>query len=214
MAQAGNPLGILGHKKATPSADDLLSIKLLCETDGNFEHLKEESVLFLKNAMRMLAASPFLRTKFGGDGIQEASVLAELLKQRADTLNFQLHVDDMSRQLLNREFSKVNMNGLRPKAVPVFGPNGRKIREPINMLGIRVTANAGGVNQANTGILGSEELNAYGNTWRAYSDRGGGGLNALASNVDPWQNNYWEFRRRFNNAPNMRADPSYVFGNY
>ena len=43
MAQAGNPLGILGHKKAVPSADDLLSIKLLNETDPDFAHLKEES---------------------------------------------------------------------------------------------------------------------------------------------------------------------------
>ena len=214
MAQAANPLGILGHKKAVPSADDLLSIKLLTETDGEFAHLRDESVLFLKNAMRMLAASPFLRTKFGGDGVAEASVLANLLKQRADTLNFQLHVDDMSRQLLNREFAKVNMNGLRPKALPVFGPNGQKIKSPINMLGLRIPQNAAGQLPGN-GILaagyGSQELNAYGRTWARVGARGGA-LNAIDANVDPNVNDFWEQRNRYNNMGAFRAAPEYLYG--
>ena len=193
------------------SADDLLSIKLLTETDEEFNFLKQESVLFLKNAMRMLAASPFLRTKFGGDGIQEASVLAALLKQRADTLNFQLHVDDMSRQLLNREFSKVNMNGLRPKALPVYGANGRKLQFPINMLGLREYANAGGAGNPNRAIIGSEELNAFGNTWYKIQDRGGG-LNEIAANTNPNAGNFWEQRNRFNNQGALQRDRNYGYG--
>ena len=212
MAQVANPLGILGHKKAVPSADDLLSIKLLTETDQEFNFLKKESVLFLKNAMRMLAASPFLRTKFGGDGIQEASVLAALLKQRADTLNFQLHVDDMSRQLLNREFSKINMNGLRPKALPVYGPNGRIVTHPINMLGLRRKADAAGAGDPNRAIIGSEELNAYGNTWYDITNRGGGALNAIRKNTNPTMGDFWAQRNRFNNNAALRSDRNYGYG--
>ena len=214
MAQAGNPLGILGHKKAVPSADDLLSIKLLNETDPDFAHLREESTLFLKNAMRMLAASPFLRTKFGGDGVAEASVLANLIKQRADTLNFQLHVDDMSRQLLNREFAKVNMNGLRPKALPVYGPNGEKIRDPINMLGLRFIRNAGVANANRVrAIVGSEELNAYGNTWYRIPARGGQpDVAALGINVNPHWDNYWDRRNNYRHANHFLADRNYAYG--
>ena len=199
------------------SADDLLSIKLLNETDPDFAHLREESTLFLKNAMRMLAASPFLRTKFGGDGVAEASVLANLIKQRADTLNFQLHIDDMSRQLLNREFSKVNMNGLRPKALPVYGPNGRKLRDPINMLGLRSVRN-GPANFVpnNVAIVGSEELNAYGNTWYKIPQRGnnnvGDGREFLA-NVNPNFNNFWNDRNRYFDDPRyVRRDRNYAYG--
>ena len=210
QTQASNPLGILGHKKSLPSADDLLSIKLLTETDDDFSHLKEESVLFLKNAMRMLAASPFLRTKFGGDGIQEASVLAQLLKQRADTLNFQLHVDDMSRQLLNREFAKVNMNGLRPKALPVYDQNGRKYRYPINMLGLRVPI-IGGVADAHAAIIGSEELNAYGRSWRRIGDRGGGVGGPINSNSQYFRP-HWNDRNRFAAGGDLVNDPNYAFG--
>ena len=208
QVQASNPLGILGHKKSTPSADDLLSIKLLCETDTDFSHLKEESVLFLKNAMRMLASSPFLRTKFGGDGIQEASVLAQLLKQRADTLNFQLHIDDMSRQLLSREFRKVNMTGLRPKRVPVFDPTGQKYAEPVNMLGLRRPM-IGGNRRNDAAIIGSEEVNAYGRSWNSSREQ---------------QNNRWrvndlidqtnDFRERidFGDNAHFRRDRNYLYG--
>ena len=211
QAQASNPLGILGHKKAVPSADDLLSIKLLAETDNDFGHLREESVLFLKNAMRMLAASPFLRTKFGGDGVQEASVLAQLLKQRADTLNFQLHVDDMSRQLLNREFAKVNMNGLRPKALPVYDQNGRKYEYPINMLGLRVPV-IGGMADANAAIIGSEEMNAYGRSWNRVGGRGGGVGGAIDPNT-PFFADQWNMRNVFNAMGDVQRDRNYAFGN-
>jgi hypothetical protein len=169
MASEGsksNPFGILGHKKAVPSADDLLSLKLLAENDGEFNYLKEEATLFLKSAMTLLNSSPFLRAKFGGDGIQESAVLAELLKQRADTLNFQLHVDDMSRQLLSKEFSKINMDGLRPKAVPVYAPTGAKVNLPTNILGLRQPYSSD--NNApfpNRMAIGGRELNAYGNMW-------------------------------------------------
>ena len=212
MAQAGNPLGILGHKKATPSADDLLSLKLLSETDAEFGVLKEESVLFLKNAMKMLASSPFLRTKFGGDGIQEASVLAELLKQRADTLNFQLHIDDMSRQLLSREFNKVNMNGLRPRKVPVYNQAGRKYAQPVNMLGLR-NPTIRTVPQANMAIVGSAETNAYGGLWRAVSNRGGGGArNAINAHDSMNALNSWVLRNDYNAAGDIRADFGYIMG--
>ena len=168
----------------------------------------------MKNAMRMLAASPFLRTKFGGDGVAEASVLANLLKQRADTLNFQLHVDDMSRQLLNREFAKVNMNGLRPKALPVYGPNGTQIRDPINMLGLRNIRNGAGV-VANRAIVGSEELNAYGNTWYNIPVRGNGGqadVAAFAMNTDPNSANFWRHRNLFRQNVRFQGDRNYAYG--
>ena len=212
MAQAANPLGILGHKKATPSADDLLSLKLLSETDGEFGVLKEESVLFLKNAMKMLASSPFLRTKFGGDGIAEASVLAELLKQRADTLNFQLHIDDMSRQLLSREFNKINMNGLRPRKVPVYNQSGRKYAQPVNMLGLRNPTIQDAVN-ANMAVVGSAETNAYGGLWRSVNNRGGGGNRVAINANDPMSAlNSWVLRNDFNARQDIRADPSYIYG--
>ena len=175
MAEGGgnNPFGIVGYQKAVPSADDLLSLKLLAETDQDFDYLKDEAVLYLKNAMRMLASSPFLRTKFGGDGIKPASVLAELLKQRADTLNFQLHIDDMARQLLNKEFSKINMTGLRPKVVPVYGNNGGELARPVNLLGMRqpfdtsvnpVTGQPRGFIN-NAAMRGGIDINAFGNRW-------------------------------------------------
>ena len=43
MAEKGNPFGILTYQKAVPSADDLLSLKLLAETDGEFDYLKKEA---------------------------------------------------------------------------------------------------------------------------------------------------------------------------
>ena len=130
-----NPFGVVGHKKATPSADDLLSIKLLCDIDNSFEPLKEESVVYLKSAMKMLQASPFLRNRLGGDGIQQASVLAELVKQRGDTLNFQNHIDNMSRQLLNRELQKFNMTGQKPLKVPMWDENGVLNEEQLILIG-------------------------------------------------------------------------------
>ena len=143
MAQQGNPFGILSNQKAVPSADDLLSLKLLGETDPQFNYLKERSVLYLKNAMRLLNVSPFLRTRLGGDGIQQGAILAELLKQRADTLNFQLHIDNMSKQLLAKEFAKTNMNGLKPKRLPVYQNTGAAVANFPNILGL-----AGNVNRA------------------------------------------------------------------
>ena len=200
MAEAqpqGNPFGILSYQKAVPSADDLLSLKLLAETDGEFNFLKEEATLYLKNAMRMLSASPFLRTKFGGDGIKPASVLAELLKQRADTLNFQSHIDDMAKQLLNKEYSKINMTGLKPKIVPVYNRRGDRIQNPVNMLGQRFAYDNGGHRINNGRIVGGIDINAFGGLWR--ND---------ANVDDTFINNYDDFQDR----AALRASSRYVRG--
>ena len=163
QAQGQNPLGIVGHKKAVPSADDLLSIRLLSENDAEFSYLKKEATLYLKSALAMLNNSPFLRSKFGGDGIPQASVLAELLKQRADTLNFQLHVDDMSRQLLAREMRKTNMTGMAPISLPMFKHNGASYAYPANILGLRQTLNAdNGQERLNMWKAGTKNLDAWG----------------------------------------------------
>ena len=146
MAQqqtARNPFSLIGHKKAVPSADDLLSLKLLAENDAEFAPLKEEATIYLKSAMKMLSVSPFLRSKLGGDGIAEASVLAELVKQRADTLNFQLHIDDLSRQMLSVEFAKNNMKGLHPAKLSQYDRAGAAVNAAQNMIG--APGNAGGV---------------------------------------------------------------------
>ena len=162
MAQT-NPLGVVGHKKAVPSADDIISIRLLAENDSDFSYLKKEATLYLKSALMMLNNSPFLRSKFGGDGIPQASVLAELLKQRADTLNFQLHVDDMSRQLLARELRKTNMTGMSAVALPVYQHNGAKYVSPANVLGLRQALNSQDNNNPleNMFVPGVKTLNAW-----------------------------------------------------
>ena len=161
MAQT-NPLGVVGHKKAVPSADDIISIRLLAENDSDFSYLKKEATLYLKSALMMLNNSPFLRSKFGGDGIPQASVLAELLKQRADTLNFQLHVDDMSRQLLARELRKTNMTGMSAVALPVYQHNGAKHISPTNVLGLRqARSNDGAAIRENMFVPGVKTLNAW-----------------------------------------------------
>ena len=166
MSQGGNPLGTVGHKKAVPSADDLVSIRLLAENDADFAYLKKEATLYLKSALTMLNNSPFLRSKFQGDGIPQASVLAELLKQRADTLNFQLHVDDMSRQLLAREMRKANMTGMEPVSIPFYKPDGARYEFPSNILGLRQALNADDGNNVmeNKFLAGTKRLNAYGNS--------------------------------------------------
>ena len=164
MAQGNNPLGVVGHKKAVPSADDIISIRLLAENDADFSYLKKEATLYLKSALMMLNNSPFLRSKFGGDGIPQASVLAELLKQRADTLNFQLHVDDMSRQLLARELRKTNMNGMSAIALPLYQHNGARYRYPADILGLREAVSANLEDRVAEGmrVPGVKTLNAWG----------------------------------------------------
>ena len=164
MAQGNNPLGVVGHKKAVPSADDIISIHLLSENDADFGYLKKEATLYLKSALMMLNNSPFLRSKFGGDGIPQASVLAELLKQRADTLNFQLHVDDMSRQLLARELRKTNMNGMSAIALPLYQHNGARYRYPADILGLREAVSANLEDRVAEGmrVPGVKTLNAWG----------------------------------------------------
>ena len=163
MAQT-NPLGVVGHKKAVPSADDIISIRLLAENDSDFSYLKKEATLYLKSALMMLNNSPFLRSKFGGDGIPQASVLAELLKQRADTLNFQLHVDDMSRQLLARELRKTNMTGMSAISLPIYQQNGAAYQYPANVLGLRQALNRdNNAEIAGMYVPGIKTLNAWGN---------------------------------------------------
>ena len=157
---SSNPLGVVGHKKAVPSADDLISIRLLAENDSDFAYLKKEATLYLKSALTLLNNSPFLRNKFGGDGIPQASVLAELLKQRADTINFQLNVDDMSRQLLAREMKKINMVGQQPIAVPMFQHDGSPYRSPVNVLGLRRQIQNGDL--IDNAVEGRKFLNSWG----------------------------------------------------
>ena len=160
MAQ--NPLGVVGYQKAVPSADDLLSIRLLAENDAEFSYLKKEATLYLKAALTMLNTSPFLRSKFNGDGIPQASVLAELLKQRADTLNFQLHVDDMSRQLLARELRKTNMMGMGAVSVPMFKHSGAEYQYPADILGLRQSLTNNGAVRANKYLPGLKRIDAWG----------------------------------------------------
>ena len=174
-----NPLGIVGHKKAVPSADDLLSIKLLAENDEEFKYLKQEATVYLKSALMMLNNSPFLRSKFGGDGIPQASILAELVKQRTDTLNFQNHIDNMSRQLLSREMNKASMFGMEPIALPVYAANGVRYTYPSNILGLRnaLESDNGDAASDNLRVLGAKKLDAYGN---AASDHAPVAFNDLA----------------------------------
>ena len=92
--QVGYNLSLFGDMPAVPDANTLLSLKMLRETnEAAFQGLAQEQTRFLSAAIALLKQDHFLRTKLGGAGLQQAMVLSQILKKRAEEKHLQMRLD-------------------------------------------------------------------------------------------------------------------------
>ena len=90
----GYNLSLFGDMPAVPDANTLLSLKMLKEAnEPAFRGLAQEQTRFLSAALGLLKQDHFLRVKLGGAGLQQAMVLSQILKKRAEEKHLQNRLD-------------------------------------------------------------------------------------------------------------------------
>ena len=90
----GYNLSLFGDMPAVPDANTLLSLKMLKEVnEAAFQGLAQEQTRFLSAALALLKQDHFLRVKLGGAGLQQAMVLSQILKKRAEEKHLQNRLD-------------------------------------------------------------------------------------------------------------------------
>ena len=103
-------------------ANTLLSLKMLKEVNEDaFRGLAQEQTRFLSAALALLKQDHFLRTKMGGAGLQQAMVLSQILKKRAEEKHLQNRLDHHA-DAIQKGFREGELdNALPVVANPVLG---------------------------------------------------------------------------------------------
>ena len=115
----GYNLSLFGDMPAVPDENTLLSLKMLKEVNREaFEGLAQEQTRFLTAALALLKQDHFLRIKLGGAGLQQAMILAQILKKRAEEKHIQSRIDVHS-DAIQSGFLTAEMNNALP---PVYRP--------------------------------------------------------------------------------------------
>ena len=118
----GYNLSLFGDMPAVPDANTLLSLKMLKEAnEPAFRGLAAEQTRFLSAALALLKQDHFLRVKLGGAGLQQAMVLSQILKKRAEEKHLQNRLDHHA-DAIQKGFREGELgNSLPVIAQPVLG---------------------------------------------------------------------------------------------
>ena len=118
----GFNLSLFGDMPAVPDANTLLSLKMLKEANEDaFRGLAQEQTRFLSAALALLKQDHFLRVKLGGAGLQQAMVLAQILKKRAEEKHLQNRLDHHA-DAIQKGFREGELGDALPViAQPVMG---------------------------------------------------------------------------------------------
>jgi len=100
-------LNILGGS-AVPDLNSILAFKVLAEKTTPdkktlYDRLLHEEKKYLESALELLAKDSVLRMKLGGYNIKTAMALSQILRKKAEEMNFETHIDGTVSDIINAE---------------------------------------------------------------------------------------------------------------
>ena len=120
LGNVGNLFEIHGADPAVPTADTLISLKLLSEADPAYKKMMKEELKFLTAARSLLRADTYLRIKMGGDNLSASMRLANVLKARSETKHLNERLDNVVGALNQHTFA-TSLHGLGPAPAAASG---------------------------------------------------------------------------------------------
>lgn len=103
-------LDVLGGS-AVPDLNSILAFKVLSEGTEDpqkklYARLLKEEKKYIEHSLELLSNDGLLRLKLGGFNMKTAMALAQILRKKAEEINFESHIDKTVQTIIQDEYKK------------------------------------------------------------------------------------------------------------
>ena len=122
---------------AVPDSNTLLSYKLLRDSFGDgqagiFKELLNNEMKYLLSGITLLENDPWVSTKMGGSNMRNASLLAQMIKNKSHELDWDDRITPIANDILYHQYAKPGRKSMAPNRIRnsslLTGVNGTSLR--------------------------------------------------------------------------------------
>ena len=112
----------MAYDSAVPDSNTLLAYKLLKDSWGSgqgalFQDLLRNEMKYLMGGITLLNNDPWISSKMGGATMKNASVLANVLKNKAMQMDFDDRINPVAADILYHSYGRPGKKGLQPNKI-------------------------------------------------------------------------------------------------
>ena len=107
---------------AVPDSNTLLSYKLLRDSFGDgqaqiFKELLNNEMKYLLSGITLLENDPWVSTKMGGSNMRNASLLAQMIKNKSHELDWDDRITPIANDILYHQYAKPGRKSMAPNRI-------------------------------------------------------------------------------------------------
>ena len=109
---------VMAKSSAVPDSNTLWAYKLLQDSWGGganvFQSMLQGEMRYLMAGISALNSDPYLQMRLGGNNLQVASQLAELIKNREAQLDLEERINPIASVMLSEKYARPNLSAMMP----------------------------------------------------------------------------------------------------
>lgn len=120
--KVASPAQMGGGFDAVPDSNTLLSYKLLRDSFGDgqagiFKEMLNNEMKYLLSGITLLENDPWISTRMGGSNMKNATVLAQMIKNKQQELDWDDRITPVANDILYHQYAKPGKDAMAPNRI-------------------------------------------------------------------------------------------------